>query len=192
MKLDASAALRAISLAGVVAASGCGKKAEPVRLPKPAPFIAFERDFQDFRAWTEVVMPRLEAQGVTHKLGKAREFINARPGSDTTAFPVGTIIVKEVTDDEKKTQLFAMVKRGSDYNRSGAHGWEWFELRERADESLAIVWRGINAPNGEDYAGDPVGGCNLCHELAKKNDFVKTTTLALGASHPNELLQDRR
>jgi len=172
-------------------ATGCGKKVEPPILPKPAPFIAFERDFQDFRNWSDVELPDVEAQGVTHTEGKAREYVNAFPAPGRTSFPVGTIIVKEVTNDQKKThEIFAMVKRGAEYNRSGAPGWEWFELREREDESVAIVWRGINAPNGEDYAGDPLGGCNSCHQLSAKNDYVKTKSLALAGARPEKLASD--
>ena len=100
--------------------------------------------------------------------------MNARPAPGATSFPVGTMIVKEVRNEQKKThEIFAMVKRGAGYNQRGAPGWEWFELTERRDESIAIAWRGINAPNGEDYAGDPLGGCNSCHELAAKNDYVR-------------------
>lgn len=175
------------SLVLAASALGCGKETEPAKLPKPAPFIAFERDFQDFRSWIEVDLPKLEAQGVTHTEGKAKEWMNARPAPDATSFPVGWIIVKEVTNDEKQSHdIFAMVKRGGDYNQRGAPGWEWFELVERPDESLAIVWRGINAPNGEEYAGDPLGGCNSCHQLAAKNDYVRTASLALAGARPAE------
>jgi hypothetical protein len=163
-----------------VAMSGCGKKVEPHDLPRPAPFIAFERDFQGFRDWIEVELPKVEAQGVTHTEGEASEYINALPAAGKASFPVGTIIVKEVENEEKKThKVFAMVKRGADYNQRGAPGWEWFELKQRADDSFAIAWRGINAPDGESYAGDPLGGCNSCHQLAAKNDYVKTATLRL-------------
>jgi hypothetical protein len=162
-------------------AAGCGKDAEPPALPARTPFVAFERDFQDFRDWLEVEVPKLEPQGVTHTEGDVRQWINARPAPGATSFPVGTMIVKEVTNEAKKThQVFAMVKRGGDYNRQGALGWEWFELGERPDESFAIAWRGMNAPAGDCYAGDPLGGCNGCHLLAAKNDYVKSTTLALG------------
>jgi len=51
----------------------------------------------------------------------------------------------------------------------------------------SIVWRGVNAPDGENYAGDPLGGCNSCHQLAAKNDYVKTPTLALGSAHSGKL-----
>ena len=176
------------ALAATTPCAACAKRAEPPVLPRPAPFIAFERDFQGFRSWREVPLPTLEAQGGTHTVGRAREFVNALPTVGKTSFPVGTMIVKEVANDEKKrADLFAMVKRGSDYNASGASGWEWFELRERTDGSLAIVWRGVNAPNGESYSGDPLGGCNDCHSLARKNDFVKTPTLALGSASMGKL-----
>jgi hypothetical protein len=109
------------AFACLVDATACAKRAEPPVLPKAAPFIAFERDFRGFRDWIEVEIPKVEAQGVTHKLGKAREFVNALPAPGKTAFPVGTMIVKEVTDEEKKTHdVFAMVKRGADYNRKVA------------------------------------------------------------------------
>ncbi len=42
-----------------------------------------------------------------------------------------------------------MVKRGGGFNAEGAVGWEWFELTERDDESVAIKWRGVSAPSGE-------------------------------------------
>lgn len=76
-------------------------------------------------------------------------------------------------------QLFAMVKRGGGYNAVGALGWEWFELAERKDGSVAIKWRGLSAPSGESYGNDPHGTCNACHERAKANDFVKSPALAL-------------
>lgn len=178
-------------LALALGASACGKKSEPPLLPKPVPFIAFERDFLGFRDWYAVELPKLEAQGVTHTEGEAKEWVNALPSPGRSSFPVGTMIVKEVTNREKEThEIFAMVKRGGDYNLRGAPGWEWFELRERPDETLAIVWRGINAPNGEDYAGDPLGGCNSCHQLAARNDFVKTTTLALASAGSGKLARD--
>ena len=172
-------------------ACGCGTKSEPPELPKAAPFIAFERDFQGFRDWTAVELPKLEAQGVTHTAGETNEWINARPAPGAKSFPVGTMIIKEVRNEQKKThEVFAMVKRGGDYNRSGAPGWEWFELRERPDESFAIRWRGVNAPDGENYAGDPLGGCNSCHRLSAQNDFVKTSTLTLGGAHSGKLARD--
>lgn len=50
-------------------------------------------------------------------------------------------------------------------------------MAAREDDSLAIVWRGINAPKGEDYGGDPQGGCNDCHARAARNDHVRSPGL---------------
>ena len=102
------------------------------------------------------------------------------PAREAREFPVGTIIVKQARLAARpEGQLFAMVKRGGGYNLRGAVGWEWFELAEREDKSVAIKWRGISAPSGEEYGGDPHGTCNVCHSEAKANDFVKSPALAL-------------
>lgn len=174
--------------AGLLAAGGCrgfaraGEEAPPPpRLPAAEPFIAFERDFQGFRRWPSIALPEREAQGLTHLDGRRTEFVNARPPAGASTFPVGTILVKEIdTGKRGHHQLFAMVKRGGGYNAQGARGWEWFELREREDGSVGVNWRGLNAPSGEGYGGDPAGGCNGCHEIAADNDFVRASALRLG------------
>lgn len=147
-------------------------------------FVAFERDFEDFRDWQRVPVPeRGRAQGITHTAGLRREWINAKPAKGSTTFAVGTILVKEIDSGMPEGhQLFAMVKRGAGYNHEGAKGWEWFELFERKTGGLGIQWRGINAPVGESYgSGDPMGGCNGCHETATGNDYVKAEAAALSA-----------
>jgi Cytochrome P460 len=154
----------------------------PVAFNSQGPFIALERDFQDFRSWEAIDLPDKSPQGITHVAGKRREFINQRPGAGSRNFPVGTMLVKEIlTGAQEGHQLFAMVKRGGGYNSDGAPGWEWFELREREDRTIGVVWRGINAPKGEHYGGDPMGGCNSCHEVSAKNDFVRSRALALAS-----------
>jgi hypothetical protein len=80
---------------------------------------------------------------VTHPEGQLNEWINAPPAPGAKSFPVGTMIVKEVTP-----------------------------------------------PDGENYAGDPPGGCNGCHRLSATNDYVKTSTLALGGVHSGKLARD--
>ena len=143
------------------------------------PFVAFERDFQGFREWPGGAFEELPARGQTHYAGDQRYFIRdaGRSGGE---FGVGTVIVKQARLPARpEGQLFAMVKRGGAYNAKGARGWEWFELVERADRSVAIKWRGVGAPTGEEYGGDPHGTCNNCHGTAKANDFVKSPALAL-------------
>ncbi|HEY4106201.1 MAG TPA: hypothetical protein VGM44_20015 [Polyangiaceae bacterium] len=142
-------------------------------------FIAFGNDFQDFHSWQSFDVtadaPDIDAgigPGTVHPDAMLIEYLNHAPPHGSTAFPVGTIIVKEGTEgDVIGRQYFAMVKRGGDENTNGAVGWEWFELRNQPDGSVGIVWRGVGPPAGEVYGGDPNAGCNTCH-VACGNDSV--------------------
>jgi hypothetical protein len=159
------------------ATSACARHTEQSLTDVRAPFIALERSFQGFQSWARVDLPDRPEQGSTHVAGETHEYINAPTPPGAKAFPVGTIFVKTV-DSKQKSDIFAMVKRGGGYNASGASGWEWFGLRARPDGSVAIVWRGVNAPDGESYGGDPLGGCNGCHGAAAKNDHVHAYSLS--------------
>lgn len=151
-----------------------------VALPAREVFVAMERDFQDFRRWGSEVLSAQEPQGITHPQGERRVYVNALPPNPSTHFPTGTIIVKAAAPDaEGRVRLFGMVKRGAKFNQSGAVGWEWFELKERSDKSVGIAWRGLGAPDGESYGGDPMGTCNTCHQRSAKSDFVMTPKLRL-------------
>jgi hypothetical protein len=133
-------------------------------------FIAFASDFANFRSWQSFDVTKeqdadagLDA-GAQHPDARLIEYLNKPPPTGSTAFPVGTIIVKEGTDGPvDMRQYFAMVKRGGTENAAGAKGWEWFELQNAADGTPGIVWRGVGPPNGTLYGGDPTGGCNSCH-----------------------------
>jgi hypothetical protein len=178
------------ALALVVAAmTGCQDLA-PQSSPAREPFIALERAFQGFEEWPRVDLSVRPALSEAHAAGEAREYVNQWPKPGSKSFPVGTMLVKTVTveakepspngaSSEKGPDIFAMVKRGGGYNAHGSTGWEWFELRRRDDDSVALVWRGINPPSGEGYGGDPLGGCNGCHQKATQNDFVHATALEL-------------
>jgi hypothetical protein len=149
-------------------------------LPEREVFVAMERDFQGFRSWGSALLNVDEAQGVTHQQGQRRVYINAFPPLLTALFPTGTMIVKEAqADAEGRVRLFGMVKRGAGFNAGGALGWEWFELKERDDKSVGIAWRGLGAPDGEVYGGDPSGTCNTCHQQSAKGDFVQSRALQL-------------
>ena len=146
---------------------------------EPRTFVALERDFQGFRAWAGGSFEEKPARGQTHYAGEQGYFIRG-PERRAKEFPVGTMIVKQARlPSRPEGQLFAMVKRGGEYNGKGARGWEWFELALREDQTVAIKWRGLNAPSGEGYGSDPHGSCNSCHLEAKSNDFVKSGVLAL-------------
>lgn len=176
----------ALACCVLATSAACERRGKPRPLPPRAAgvaFVAFERDFTGFRGWEALPVPeRSTAQGITHVAGRRREWINGRPGVGAREFPVGTILVKEIESGMPEGhKVFAMVKRGGGYNAEGAKGWEWFELFERDDGSVGITWRGINAPEGESYgSGDPLGGCNGCHETATANDYVKAAAAELG------------
>lgn len=177
---------RIANLAITIACIGCAHE-ETVTLPKPKPFIALERNFQDYTSWHELEIEAMEQHGTTHAAGEARIWVNAEPPSGATEFPIGTTIVKRAApDSEGRLRTFAMVKRGGGYNEKGSPGWEWFELKQREDDSTAILWRGPDVRSGDSYRpgpeghqDDPLGGCNGCHQMARKNDFVLNEALRL-------------
>lgn len=158
---------------------GCQARAAEPERSLAAPFIALERDFQDFERWPKIDLSNRPRLSETHAAGDAHEYINRQPPSGATSFPIGTILVKSVSKGAREQDIFAMVKRGGGYNAQGSPGWEWFELRRRPDDSLGIVWRGVNPPSGEGYSGDPMGGCNGCHQMATNNDYVLAEALSL-------------
>lgn len=168
-----------VAAASVVVAAGCtsGTEDDP---PVGDTFIAFATNFTGYQDWEETVIDTGTVPASTHLTGKRVVFINKKPPPGSTTFPVGTIIVKQLEENpDGEIQVFAMVKRGGGYNSKGATDWEWFELQDLDDEKVKIVWHGVGPPVGEKYAGDPNGGCNVCHGGAADNDFVHTPQLQL-------------
>lgn len=162
----------------------CSPPAPEIReLPPRAHFVALTHDFSEFRKWGSLRNDDRSAQGETHAAGAIRLYVNALPTPGAPAFPIGTIFVKDALDQPREAdgskKLFAMVKRGGNFNLNGAKNWEWFELVERPNGSVAIGWRGLGAPDGEGYGGDPLGTCNSCHQMAAPHDYVLSQTLRL-------------
>ncbi|MGZ3423394.1 MAG: hypothetical protein ACXWUG_26300 [Polyangiales bacterium] len=150
-------------------------------------FLAFERDFQGFRVWEKFSFAETSDAFPAHLGGPRDVYLNKRPPKGSKEFPVGTIIVKEVIDGGPFTDriIFARVKRGSAFNPDG-NGWEWFQLKNRADSSTAIVWRGLGPPDGDPEAGLPgylgnADGCTPCHKGAANNDLVLAPPLQLSS-----------
>jgi hypothetical protein len=145
------------------------------------PFLAFGTSFQGFHDWKSTPASSTVPVGI-HVAGPMTVFLNKAPPKGSTAFPLGTIIVKEVDGgDPLARTIFAMVKRGAGFNPDGAHEWEWFELQNTSSGVPLIVWRGVGPPAGEKYGGDANGGCNGCHSAGKDNDFVLTSGLLLSS-----------
>jgi hypothetical protein len=137
------------------------------------PFIAFGADFAGYHAWKSFV-PILELPGNDHLNGTRTVFVNRLPEPGSAEFPVGTIFVKESGDGDPSTRhVFASVKRGAGFNKTGAIGWEWFELENGSGDEPTILWRGVGPTNGDAYGGDATGGCNLCHD-SKTWDYAWT------------------
>lgn len=171
-----------LGLAAVVALlAACGAPAdEPASGSTSGQFIAFNRDFNDFRAWPRVSLGRFTAGG--HLEGPVQyAYVSAPRDPATGRFPRGARIVRSLEDgDPTRWGLFAMAKRGGGYNAAGASGWEFFRLVIDAAGEVQIVSRGLNATQ----AGDPydIGegtGCNTCHGLEDARPYDSILSPAL-------------
>jgi hypothetical protein len=129
-------------------------------------YIALQSDFRDYEDWM-----------------KFDTDVESEHGG-----VVGTMIVKTVQPkDGPAPAVHAMVKRGSTFNKTGALGWEYFELQKNQKGTPVIVWRGPKPPTGEKYknllnpdANTMEADCNGCHEVSK-NDAVLSDALQLDA-----------
>ncbi len=162
---------------------------EPDAEPWPDTYFPSASDFNGFHDWHSMaaVAPPNAPTG-PHALGPMTLYIKRLPPKGSTAFPAGTLIVKETQEpDVTKRQTFGLAKRGGEYNVNGAKGWEWFQFTNRTDGSVFQRWRGLGPPPvdvaGGDgdctgYGGDPEV-CNGCHKAAASNDYVFTVGLNL-------------
>jgi hypothetical protein len=173
------------ALACVVATASCADDS----------FVAFQRDFANFRTWERVELPPegacLNAPPGSPPAPRA-VYINRRPPPGATEFPIGTIIVKTTECGDPQTwTIHAMVKRGGGYNAAGALGWEYFELGIARPDSTTpnvplVNWRGTVPNDGHGYTDDQgvvQDSCNSCHATpaARRNDSVLSPSLSLGA-----------
>ena len=147
--------------------------------PAPTPFLAFAQHFRGYHSWPSFdTSEDADLVGI-HDGSTVTEYIKQTPGSGSSEFPVGTLIVKEATGGTIPHEIFAMAKRGAEFNRA-APGWEWFELEnlDCPDDRVKLIWRGVGPPLGENYGGDPNAGCNTCHTDCG-NDGVCAKALSL-------------
>ncbi len=183
----AIAGVAALSLASCGAPSDQGATCVPrgvatdggAKAPPPPVFLAFAADFCGFHSWKSFDVTSGAALVGIHDGSAVTEYVNELPPHGSTAFPVGTIIVKEATGGTQKHELFAMVKRGGGFN-PGAPGWEWFDLKNDGHDGVTILWHGFGPPVGETYGGDATAGCNTCH-TACGNDAVCAKQLSLSS-----------
>lgn len=148
--------------------------------------VATADDFRGYEAWRSFDRGALGFVPA-HPDGVTTVFVNRLPDHAATAFPVGTIIVRQTEIGPRETwEVHAMVKRGGEYNPLGALGWEYFDLRlPPAGEPLvpSIVWHGEGPRNDPDgyatAAGGVLLGCNHCHGAVPENDCVIGAELQL-------------
>lgn len=165
------------ALALGLGAAACGGGGSPATTG--VQFIAYTKDFANYQSWPSNTISDAQPSGMTHVGGVRTIYINQLPPPDATAFPQGTIIVKETASDGR---IFAQVKRGGGYNVTGAVDWEWYELGIATNNAIGIKWSGFGPPAGEQYGGDPNGSCNSCHVAGKTNDYVMASWLILGST----------
>jgi hypothetical protein len=162
----------ALSLMALVALVRCGE-------PASEHYVAFERDFSDFRSWPRVAVG--SAPLVGHSEGQRYVYRRPTPamqgdggaGDGGLAFATGTVLVKAVESGAADTwRVFAMVKRGGEYNRDGARGWEFFELKIDAAGRVSILARGVRPGVAYDAVNEVELTCNDCHRAAAGTDSV--------------------
>lgn len=169
-------------LGGLVGLGACPPPDASTVADAPSTFIAFTPAFQDFRSWTSFHSDGPPADAYPTRpdvLGPRTQYINHVPEHGATEFPVGTIIVE--ARENSTMRIFASVKRGGQFNATGAVNWEYFELTEAAGSGspVSMTWRGVGPPLGDTYGGDP-NGCNSCHTVCgATNDFICSAKLQL-------------
>jgi hypothetical protein len=175
---------RALLILGWAAlAAGCGGGGTTGTPDASTPFLAFATDFTGYHGWPSYDTSDAGTLVGIHDGRPITEYINTLPPHGSTSFPVGTIVVKEVSGlepDGGTHPVLAMVKRGGGFNASGSDGWEWFEIAPHGDDkdTVHVVWRGVGPPIGDTYGGDASAGCNVCH-VDCGNDSVCAHALSL-------------
>lgn len=129
-------------------------------------FIATLDDFKGYTSWTQVASnigpdPLLmTAHGANDTLTR-NVYFNEEARLQDGAYPSGSIIIKELRDDQNMLQggITIMVKRNGGFNEEG-NGWEWF----MTDTNLeSILVQGDNASAMD-------GACAGCHAQANTNN----------------------
>lgn len=147
------------------------------------PYIAFDPDFSDFRAWPRVAVGSAPLAG--HEQGQRYVYRRPTPamlatssdaalsGDASVEYPTGTILVKTMESGAPDTwRIFAMVKRGAGYNSEGARGWEFFELKIDPQNRVSILARGVRPGVIYDMVNETEVTCNDCHGAARSTDSV--------------------
>jgi transketolase N-terminal domain/subunit len=141
-------------------------------------YIAFERDFADFRSWPRVAVG--SAPLVGHPEGQRYVYRRPTPAAlgQGETFATGTILIKTMESGPPESwRVFAMVKRGDGYNLQGTVGWEFFELAIDTHNQVTVVERGVEPGVMYNAQGESEVTCNDCHKYARSTDGVLSGAL---------------
>ncbi|MGC4092559.1 MAG: hypothetical protein QM756_32705 [Polyangiaceae bacterium] len=129
-------------------------------------FVPVAESFRGYHSWPSFDVTAEAVVVGIHDGSTVTAYMNQLPATGSAEFEQGTMIVKEAVGGTMEHELFAMARRGGNFNSVGAVGWEWFELENLADgnDGVKVVWRGFGPPIGEVYGGDPNSTCNTCHK----------------------------
>jgi hypothetical protein len=157
---------------------------------KPSVFIALDSDFATFESWPSVMLGSEPLPG--HPPGPRFGYLNRKAPKGAKQYPVGTVIVKAIEPPgalDTGWEIFAMAKRGGNFNPEGALNWEFFRLKI-VDGAPHIVTRGLTAADPDDgglgyfdqLGNDFVDMCNGCHgtKASVATDHVLSPLLQLG------------
>src|SRR5580704_6231499 len=118
---------KGVAVFAMVLTGGCGGSgAGDSDAGAPDTFVAYASSFDDFHQWSSApaIAPADAGDGAgdgLHGVGPLRVYWNEAPPHGATAFPVGTMIVKETEESDVTLRtVFAMVKRGDGFNSGGA------------------------------------------------------------------------
>lgn len=170
-----------ISLLLVGSLTGCLDDAlPPEESDTDIQFIPNASDFQDFQSWP-VAVHRTDRAGRPMSL-----YMNHAVPAEGYEFEKATIVVKavEIGDGVSDWEVHAMVKRGGNYGRHGAPGWEFLNLRALESGAVVILDRGDGT--GLSHYSDPTemagtdAVCLDCHGDAGDNDYVMAPEFRIG------------
>lgn len=156
----------------------------------PPQFIVVDSDYAEYATWPSFDLGDAPLMG--HPAGERVAYLNQKAPVGATQYPMGTILIKEVRtvpDDPTKWDLFAMVKRGGNYDSDGARGWEFLILKRTASGAPLWTSRGEAPRDSGDggagsYEGSGLNGktCTTCHGAVgtEQHDYILSPLLYPG------------